>query len=1103
MLTRKQLNETLKGLDYSSKANSQVDYASQIKSQSSSSSAKPKSGNTDSNAQKLAHVIAGVGRAIGRTSRAIARPTTDVLTSQGGKYVHDIAQLGSDVTGDSANYLASGAIADPTKQLIAQLSHNHAAELRAEIEANRHLGLGDKGVDFKAGAKKLAGEGALAITSAVGGPEAGGIKALAEQGFKAVAKKSAKVATAGTVGGAGYTVGTNPDASVKDIVKGAAISGTLAGLAPVAGKGISKIFKSKESDFVPDRVVQIKNLKTGKVSYQRIPKNQADDIIKHVDNNDIYSKTPGRNIDENGNLYHITARTPKSMESRGFKNAGVYTLPTTENKSIISKLPEVALGNEKQAILNRNFVAGKYREFSDKLATASEGMSQKDLKLIDSIESKNELTSGEAATRVERIAKTADNPEKFKKAISVIRDFNDTRYAGDISLGRDVKYRQNYLNRTYAAEEGTAEGKAIEKLRVKAGGQPGYVKGRIIATQEEANALAALKNADGSPKYPHLQRANANAVEDTQQAIERAAHEHGSQALVKGLKEAHPGQVSMGKIGYDAGTGLHYKGLNIPGGSGVALPSDLADKYNKRAPYMYSNDKTGKALKAFDRGNAITKEARLAGGTFHSFTEAGTSAGQQLLKLANPKNLLHPIEAGKNLFDNFKVITGSLSNKAHDKHVTQLASDAADNADGLSSLDRQHLAGVTDRPQDIASDASIMQKVKHSKFNLLGQIHDMTFNRQIPEIKSMIFQQETHGLDSRIPADLEKMRSVARAVNKLGGINRAVDGLTSRQARIISRGLLATDFTEGRWRTIGSALNLSKNAPENKLARQMIVGKTIVYAVPGLIALAAAGELADPVKETKKFGDQLVDQILDPNIKSNFTTPGGTPRSLKLPRTFISEIGRIVQPIFDKAEPDKWAGVKDYASARLAALPSTSEQLVTNKDYFGNPIYGNDAQGNPISKSKVAANIGNQVLPIPGVEAIKAGTTVKNKNGTTKKQETPQEAFLNTLGFKVTVDTNSPQAHVNARQGQWFNIYDKTVTRKRAASKEVTNLVQQGKPAEARRKAMEFNTTLHKSFEPYYGSNPSNPTDDGMWDDMLQSLPIRVSEKSFALRAKS
>lgn len=541
----------------------------------------------------------------------------------------------------------------------------------------------------------------------------------------------------------------------------------------------------------------------------------------------------------------------------------------------------------------------------------------------------------------------AENPQQFQAAADAIRNYYDLRHAYDHYLGIDTPYRQNYLRDLIDRNQ------VPDQQFTATGGNkaPGYTQAKT---------------------KPGV----TNVAEALQRDIAGASFNHGKLTYAQGLEQAHPGQISRGSplVGAE---GVN-KQLLTPYGQELFATKDLAKDINRRA---VSEKPTG-VLNAYDKVNANLKYYKLGGGTFHGVTEAGNIAGQQLLSGGLAK---HPLQ-------NLKGVAGIFSNKVHESNMKGYTE--------RGIVDRARLSGVTLGENQILGD--IKPAKIATKFPVIHQIHEAIFKRQIPEAKLMMFEQQTKGLDPMKPADLSKMRDVAKAVNNMGGINRAVDGLTPNTARKVSRVVLATDFTEGRWRTIGKALELNKWTPENKIARQMVVGKTIVFLLPTLAAATAAGKI--DWNNPEDVAKNIADQILDPHFPTPFKGKTGIARVAKTPETFISEIGRMLKPVFD-GNPDKTAGVKHYFGARLAAAPSLGEQVLTNQDYFGNPIVAQNPNGK-INVGKTAANIGINSAPIPVSQGIKVA----------QGKQSAGEAAVNTLGARVVADPNSPQMKAFAFQ---------------------------------------------------------------------------------------
>lgn len=812
--------------------------------------------------------------------------------------------------------------------------------------------------------------------------------------------------------------------------------------------------------------------------------------------------------------------------------------PIPKGSSMIATLPKVAAGDTQAPILHQQYIANQYDQLNNKIQAAKQGMTPHDIKLIESIESATPQTAEQAAQRVKDIAATADNPAKFTAAVGALKDFADARLANDTALGRDVGQRQNYLSRFYQRGN-AATSKALDRLNLTGASLPGYTKERNIATQAEADALAAMKNSDGTPMYPHLQRANANVFEDAQQAADMAKADHGKQAMKLAMEQAHPGvKVGVNKIGFDPESGLTYKGLDIKGGNGLSLPKYLADHYNGRAPVVPKDvfgikmpDGSIKPVKdnevvqqlkatggklvdaasgknlhdwkvnrilrqaakdpvgAYDKLNANLKYSILGGGTFHAVTTAGSVGGQQAMRA-----LTHPLEIPSMIKDNLNLVKGTVSKASHDQVM------AAHEADG--SLGFAHMTGVTLGAKDIIGDANsaIVDKMKNSPYNPIKQVHDAVFGRQIPEAKMMILKQSMASkfgkeLDYNhpTPEQVAYGRKVASAVNNLGGINRAVEGLSPATAKRLSRVLLATDFTEGKMRIMGNAL--TKGGPQGNIARQMVIGKSILFALPGLAAATASGQLDWSKPDQVRIA--ITNQILDPSIalsskgqptKSN---PGGATQAIHFPSTFISEFGKILKPALDPLAPNKAQGAIDYVTNRVAAAPAIASRLYQNKDFFGNPIYGQDKAGNEITPGQTALNIANQVAPIPLVQGAKQASG----------QQTLRDTALNVAGLRVATDANAPTGQHTQAIKDFYTTLNQASAEHTKVSKQITTLLQQGNPNQAYRVAQQYNDNLPNRLAPFQQKyqNNYNPA----WDTEFSKLKIPLTDASFRARQKS
>lgn len=186
----------------------------------------------------------------------------------------------------------------------------------------------------------------------------GGTLGAAAKGLKATkvltdAQKVGKVAkgigVGSGIGGAYGVTGAVEEkgaaATPQDLLQSAGTGALIGGAIPLAGSilkktagEISKASKgSKKANLEatqaaedaatrtklttqPDEVVQVVNPKTGEKTFYRIPKDQRDTIVESIDG--TKNGSAGKNVD--GNVTHVTARTPEDMAKKGFKDGGVY-----------------------------------------------------------------------------------------------------------------------------------------------------------------------------------------------------------------------------------------------------------------------------------------------------------------------------------------------------------------------------------------------------------------------------------------------------------------------------------------------------------------------------------------------------------------------------------------------------------------------------------------------------------------------------------------------------------------------------------------------------------------------------------------------------------
>lgn len=644
-------------------------------------------------------------------------------------------------------------------------------------------------------------------------------------------------------------------------------------------------------------------------------------------------------LETGSNIGEAKVALQKLLKDKGVDRGSI-------NASLNPKYDQVSIapvskGNSEQAILNSRTIRNDVIKHGNKALAAVDKLSENDHRLIDNVRS----------VPVEDLAAQADDPAAFTEAAQAVKDYNDyTHAAGSGLLGQDVPYRQNYGAPLFfdQSPEGQAALDTAQKAALK--GSPSYAKSRTFKDYNEAASYGA-------------QRLHQNFSQDLAHDISRRSNDLSQLTLHQGLEEAHPGQVKVGEIGSTPeGT---YSQLQIPGGQKISLPKPLADQINRRAQ---PSDSQG-FVKGYDTVNRGLKYVKLGGGAFHALTEAGNFIGQQLV---SGKLFTEPGSAGK-VFKTF------FSSQAMDREMAALESKGVvRNAD---------LAGLVRTPEGILADANVSVGGKAAKYSGIKGLHDATFQREIPYAKLKTFEQQTQGLNFNNPQDVAQARAIAKEINQnYGGINRAVEGLTPKTFKSASRFVLATDFTEGKIRTLADAL--SKGGPEGKLARQIVAGKALLFGGLATAGGAVAGEYKG--KSPQDVARTILEKFADPKF-----TAGDN--SVALPATHVSEFTRPFESFFNGTK-DKFSGIKHYATGRLAAVPSEVNQLANNLDYTGNHIYGKNTKrngGQPFTPLQTAANVASGFSPIPVSQGIGVGSG----------KTSPAAAVANTIGLRVTPST--------------------------------------------------------------------------------------------------
>lgn len=697
-------------------------------------------------------------------------------------------------------------------------------------------------------------------------------------------------------------------------------------------------------------------------------------------------------------------------------------------------LSPVALGNIEgearmqqgleRATGRRNMIVNEGKRLAQKADAAMQDLSAKDLSIMRLIRNR---------TPEDVLAENkADNPGAVLKAAQAKKDFYDWEQAvGSKLLGRDIPYRQNYYGgiRLAVPEELANAGTPEEIRKATLNMRPGFGSPQTYRSYEEA-----LANKE-TPLYANDREEFLNESANRLNAINQLA-------LHSGLEDAFGNDVAPGLAN-------NYKMLNISGGQRISAYPELANYINKRA----LPDESGKILNGYDIVNANLKNLKLAGGGFHSINILGSYMGKLL---ASPQTYMHPLQTASDIGD---VIKSTFSPKM----VASQMEDWGKNGK-LLSMDAAHLT------HDIqTTEADVKQTGIANKIPVLKQIHASIFGRQIPYIKMQLFanKMDQMGWDRNDPEDLKAMTEYAKSLNNIfGGLDRDVQGLTPKQFKVAARGFLATDYNEGQIRTLLNAL--SKGGEDGKLARQVVFGKALLFGGLATLGGALGGEFKG--QDAKQIAFNILEKMVNPEFQAGSTTIG-------LPTTQVAELGK---PLLQEGQhavagENLKTPFEDFASARFAAVPSAAEQLLNNRNFAGNPIYGHDYYGRPVSPLTTLNNVGGMAAPIP---ITQAGNTITG-------QQSIGQAIANTVGVRArpTYDLQyapiqgqtyvqqlqamgAPKAQVNA-DTQLFGRMSKAMVGKGKIQTKIESEIAKGNISQAQNDMAAYNQKIISAIKPW------------------------------------
>lgn len=563
---------------------------------------------------------------------------------------------------------------------------------------------------------------------------------------------------------------------------------------------------------------------------------------------------------------------------------------------------------------------------------------------------------------IDEVAGKAKDPEAFRAYATRAKDIEDYVHAarGNADPYDVTPYRQNY-GAGFHLQNDTGEPVSLEKAL---GQQGPHALARHYSTYDDLKAVTGLD------------RSTQDFHEDLTKDVVSAQYHTSTHSLYNGLKQA----FGDDKVAY--GTPTTTASVPLKEFPGVYADQDIADRINSRANYEYDNDAFGRLLRGGDKLNASMKSVKLSIGGFHNINE-------MLNQLA-----LNPTGAG-----------GAARALVDSDYFRARMNEWDQNG----TMEKALHSGLT-----LGNSNEFKSGI--NRVPIIKQAHDALFGRQIPLSKMQVFERYTKGLDLNNAADYDKMRGIARGINNtFGGINRLVDGLNPTRLQQLSRGFLAVDYNEGQIRTLMSALY--KGGTEGRMARQVVAGRAMILATPGVIQGIANGQIGNNPKDISKF---VLNQLVNPTVQTGFKTPGGTPKQISLVAGIVNKADRTIAPALNKENPNKLSGVESELSGNLSPAASLTEEEKANSDYYGNPMHGKGQ--NALEDVGAALNAAAPIPFSPAGRAL-AGTHFKD-NPVVKlisggqSAISPTEAAIDTSGIgRVSANPTAPAMQImNSRE---------------------------------------------------------------------------------------